>query len=101
MDSSVSQQLARRAAREQRAKNASQRERELVDLGERVEIALRTRDATVLRTERVAGEALSDLTRTHGLSMTDAVIWCGGFVTRCEALRIRREHERRPTEQDS
>jgi len=97
MDDSIRRQLARRAVREWKAEVASQRERELADPGERVEIALRTRDATV-RIERVAGELLSVLTRKHRLSMEEALLWCGGVITRTEGLRLRREHEREPAE---
>lgn len=101
MDDSTRRQLARRAAHERKTEEAAQRDRELTDLGDRVEIALRTRDATVWRTEQVAGELLSVLTRKHRLSMEEALLWCGGVVTRPEGLLLRREDERSPAEPDS
>lgn len=101
MDDSIRRQLARRAARERKAEAAWQRDRELADFGERVEIAMRIRDATVLRTERIAGELLSMLTRQHRLSMKEALQWSGGVISRTEGLRLRREHEQSPVEGDS
>ena len=73
------------------------RNRELSDLGEQIEIALRTRDATIQRTERRAGELLSRLTRDYGLSMERAVERCGGEVSRTEGQRLRRQFERSAT----
>lgn len=69
--------------------------RELVDLGEQVEIALRTRDATIQRTERRAGELLSRLTRD--LSMERALELAGNAVSRADGLRLRRRYERSAT----
>lgn len=91
---SVRRQLARRAASENRSTEILRRNRELVDLGEQVEIALRTRDATIQRTERRAGELLSRLTRDYSLSMERALERCGGVVSRPEAQRLRRQFER-------
>ena len=91
---SVRRQLARRALNEKRANDAMRRNRELVDLGEQVEIALRTRDATIQRTERRAGELLSRLTRDHGLSMERALELAGDAVSRADGLRLRRQYER-------
>ena len=87
-------QLARRAASENRTTEILRRNRKLVDLGEQIEIALRTRDATIQRTERRAGELLSGLTRDYGLSMERALELGGDVVSRADALRLRRQYER-------
>ena len=94
---SVRRQLARRAASENRTTEILRRNRELVDLGEQVEIALRTRDATIQRTERRAGELLSRLTRDYGLSMERALELAGDAVSRADGLRLRRQYERSAT----
>lgn len=91
---SVRRQLARRTASENRINETLRQSREIADLGEQIEIALRTRDATIQRTERQAGELLSRLTRDYGLSMERALERCGGAVSRPEALRLRRKFER-------
>ena len=70
------------------------RNRELSDLVEQVEIAIRTRDATIQRTERRAGELLSRLTRDYGLSMERALELAGDAVSRADGLRLRRQYER-------
>lgn len=90
-------QLARRVATENRTTEILRRNRELVDLGEQIEIALRTRDATIQRTERLAGELLSGLTRDYGLSMERALELAGGAVSRADGLRLRRQYERSAT----
>jgi len=90
----VRRQLARRAASENRTNELLRRSREVSDLGEQVEIALRTRDATIQRTERRAGELLSMLTRDYGLSMERALELAGDAVSRADGLRLRREYER-------
>ena len=91
---SVQRQLARRVASENRTNEILRRSREVNDLGEQIEIALRTRDATIQRTERRAGELLSRLTRDYSLSMERALERCGGVVSRPEAQRLRRQFER-------
>jgi len=94
MQDATRRQLARRDAVERRSNEASRREREVRDLGEVVEIQLRTRDATVQRTEQLAGELLSRLTRDQGVSMEQALLLCGNAVSRTEGLRLRRQYER-------
>ena len=89
--------MARRAASENRTNEVLRRNRELSDLGEQVAIALRTRDATIQRTEGRAGELLSRLTREYDLSMERALDWSGQVVSRSEGLRLRRRYERSPT----
>lgn len=94
MHDATRRQLARRTAVERRSNQASRRDREITALGESVEVQLRTRDAAVRRAEQMAGEALSVLTRCHGLSMETALAHCGHVVSRAEALRLRRAYER-------
>ena len=91
---SVRRQLARRAASENHTGEILRRSREVKDLGEQIEISLRTRDAAIRRTERRAGKLLSRLTRDYGLSMERALERCGGVVSRTEGSRLRRQFER-------
>ena len=91
---SVRRQLARRAASETRTNEILRRSREVSDLGEQIEIALRSRDATIQRTERRAGDLLSRLTRDYGLSMERALELGGDVVSRADGLRLRRQYER-------
>jgi hypothetical protein len=44
----------------------------------------------VAETEKRAGEALRELTEVEGLSLGEAVEWCGETVTVREATRLRR-----------
>ncbi|GAB2857654.1 hypothetical protein [Nocardioides pacificus] len=86
-------QQARRAAREmagKRRKEREQRERRVIDLVERVMVAISERDAAVAETEKRAGEALQGLVEREGLSLGEAVEWCGEAVTLREAARLRR-----------
>ena len=93
MSQQTIKQQARRTAREMAAKrrNASEeRERRVIDLAERVMVAIGERDAAVTETEKRAGEALRELTERGGLSLGEAVEWCGETVTVREATRLRR-----------
>lgn len=86
-------QQARRTAREMAAKRrkaSEERERRVVDLAERVMVAIGDRDAAVTETEKRAGEALHELTHREGLSLGEALEWCGDTVTVREATRLRR-----------
>jgi hypothetical protein len=92
MSQQTIKQEARRAAREvagKRRKEREERERRLVDLAEQVMVAIGQRDAAVAETERRAGEALRELTEIEGLSLGEAVEWCGETVTVREAARLR------------
>jgi hypothetical protein len=87
MSQQTIKQQARRTAREM----AGQRRKErVIDLAERVMVAIGERDAAVAETEKCAGEALRELTQREGLSLGEAVEWCGGTVTVGEATRLRR-----------
>jgi hypothetical protein len=84
-------QQARRTAREmaeKRRRERAERERRLIDLAERV-MSLWDRDAAVAETEKRAGAALRELTAVEGLSLNEAVEWCGEAVTEREATRLR------------
>ncbi|MBC7279255.1 hypothetical protein [Nocardioides sp.] len=77
----------------------------MVDLAERVMVAIGERDAAVAETEKRAGEALRELTEREGLSLGEAVEWCGKTITVREATRLRRLAHESPAgddgEQDS
>ena len=93
MSQQTIKQQARRTAREmaeKRRREREERERRVVDLAERVMVAIGERDAAVAETEKRAGEALRELTEGEGLSLSEAVEWCGETVTVREATRLRR-----------
>jgi hypothetical protein len=93
MSQQTIKQQARRTAREMAVKRRNAREaweRRVIDLAERVMVAIGERDAAVTETEKRAGEALWKLTRCEGLSVSEAVEWCGKAVTVREATRLRR-----------
>ena len=52
--------------------------------------ALAERDALVRDAERRAGQALRTMTDDEGLSVRDAIDWCGSGVTVREVTRLRR-----------
>lgn len=93
MSQQTIKQQARRTAREmaeKRRKEREERERRVIDLAEQVMVAIGQRDAAVAETEKRAGEALRELTEREGLSLSEAVEWCGETVTVREATRLRR-----------
>jgi hypothetical protein len=93
MSQQVIRQQARRAAREmavKRRKEREERERRVIELAERVMVAIGERDAAVAATEMRAGETLRELTESEGLSLGEAVEWCGETLTVREATRLRR-----------
>jgi hypothetical protein len=93
MSQQTIKQQARRTAREMaanRRKAREERERRVIDLAERVMVAIGERDAAVTETENRAGQALRELTQREGLSLGEAVEWCGETVTVREATRLRR-----------
>ncbi|GAA3519174.1 hypothetical protein [Nocardioides daeguensis] len=93
MSQQTIKQQARRTAREmaeKRRKEREERERRVTDLAEQVMVAIGQRDAAVTETEKRAGEALRELTEVEGLSLGEAVEWCGETVTVREATRLRR-----------
>ncbi|MGL5823385.1 MAG: hypothetical protein ACRCYU_00750 [Nocardioides sp.] len=93
MSQQTIRQQARRTAREiaqtRRAERA-ERERRLMALAEQVMVAIGERDQAVTEAETRAADALRGLTEDEGLSVSEAVEWCGGTVTVREATRLRK-----------
>jgi hypothetical protein len=86
-------QEARRAAldaQSKRRRERAKRAKRLGDLAVRVLVAVGERDAAVAEAERRAGEALREMTEDEGLSVREAVEWCGDEITTREAMRLRR-----------
>ena len=85
-------QAARRSALDARAvrrKERADRERRLEALAVAVLTALGERDALVRDAEGRAAEALQTMTDDEGLSVREAVEWCGGGITVREVTRLR------------
>jgi hypothetical protein len=86
-------QEARRAAldaQSKRRRERAEREKRLGELAVLVLVAVRERDAAVANAERRAGQALREMTEDAGLSVREAVDWCGDEITTREATRLRR-----------
>ncbi len=86
-------QQARQQARRASARRREERAREEKRLRGQVETVLRAmweRDAYIAHQEQVAGAALLAMTRDEGLSLQEAVEWCGGELEVHEATRLRR-----------
>src|SRR5918994_570677 len=86
-------QAARRSALNAQVllrKERADRERRLEALAVAVLTALGERDALVGDAERRAGQALRTMTDDEGLSLREAVDWCGSGVTVREITRLRR-----------
>jgi hypothetical protein len=84
-------QAARRSALDARAvlrKERAERERRLEALAVAVLTALGERDRAVRDAERRAGQALRTMTDDEGLSVRQAVDWCGSGVTVREITRL-------------
>ncbi|MCW2737942.1 hypothetical protein [Nocardioides sp.] len=93
----MSQQTIRQQARRTAREMAERRRRERIDgeartiaLAEQVMVAIGERDAAVAATEKRAAAALRQLTDAEGLSLKEAVEWCGETLTAREATRLRR-----------
>ncbi len=85
-------QAARRSALDAQARmraGRAEQERRRGGLAVAVVTALAERDALVLACEKRAGEALVKLTSVQGLTLREAVRWCGEQVTLREATRLR------------
>ncbi|KRB75064.1 hypothetical protein ASE01_17010 [Nocardioides sp. Root190] len=92
MSQQTIRQQARRTAREmadKRRTERAERERRVIELAEQVMVAIGERDAAVSETENRAGAALRGLTEVEGLSLGEAVEWCGESLTMREARRLR------------
>jgi hypothetical protein len=86
-------QEARRAAlnvQTKRRRQRAEREKRLEGLALRVLVAVRERDAAVADADRRAGRALCEMTEEEGLSVREAVEWCGDEITAREATRVSR-----------
>jgi hypothetical protein len=86
-------QAARRAALDAQAvlrEERADRERRLEGLAVAVLTALGERDALVRDAERRAGQALRTMTEEEGLSLREAVDWCGSGVSVREVTRLLR-----------
>jgi hypothetical protein len=86
-------QAARRSALDAQAtlrKERADRERRLEALAVAVLTALAERDALVQDAEQRARQALLTMTDDEGLSLREAVEWCGGRVTVREITRLLR-----------
>jgi hypothetical protein len=93
----MSQQSVRQAARrsaldaqEARRRERADRERRLEALAVAVLTALGERDRAVKDAEMRAGEALRAMSVDEGLSVREAVEWCGTGITVREVSRLRR-----------
>ena len=91
----TTRQQARRAALDVQSRMRQQRaeqERRRASLAVTVVTALAERDALVLACEARAATALRSLTADEGLSLREAVQWCGGAeqLTVREAARLRK-----------
>lgn len=92
MSQQTIRQQARRTAREVADKKRTERverERRVVELAEQVMVAIGERDAALAQTEKRAGKALRELTVAEGLSLGEAVEWCGESLNLREARRLR------------
>ena len=94
MPNQTARQQARRAALDAQTKMRQRRveqERRRSALAVTVVTALAQRDALVRSCEARAGEALRTLTGAEGLSLREAVEWCGGDeqLSAREATRLR------------
>jgi len=86
-------QQARRAALDVQAKRRrerAEREKRLETLAVQVLTAIGERDAAVAEAERRAGDALQAMTVAEGLTLREAVDWCGDEFGMREAIRLRR-----------
>jgi hypothetical protein len=93
-------QEARRTALDVQSKKRrerAEREKRLEGLALRVLVAVGERDAAVARADRRAGQALREMIEDEGLSVHEAVEWCGDEITTREATRLRRLAEKGET----
>jgi hypothetical protein len=92
MSQQAVRQAARRSALDAQAvlrNERADRERRLESLAVAVLTALGERDALVRDAELRAGQALRTMTDDEGLSVHEAVAWCGSGVTVREVPRLR------------
>jgi hypothetical protein len=92
----MSQQTIKQRARRQaldmaarRRRERTEREKRLQDLVVQVLTALGERDVAIAATEKRAGAALRQMTEVEGLTLREAVQWCGEEIPVREATRLR------------
>jgi hypothetical protein len=92
----MSQQMIKQRARRQaldvaarRRRERVEREKRLRDLVVQVLTAVGERDVAVAATEKRAGAALRQMTQLEGLTLREAVEWCGEEISVREATRLR------------
>jgi hypothetical protein len=93
MSQQTIKQRARRKAHDavaRQRKERADRERRIEDLAVQALTAVEERDAAVAETERRAGAALRQMTEVEGLTLSEAVDWCGEEISVREATRLRR-----------
>ena len=93
----MGQQSMRQAARRAALDAQAQRRRERAERDKRIEAlavdvltALEERKAAIADCEQRAGQALRDLTEQEGLSLRQAIEWCGALVSVAEVKRLAR-----------
>ncbi len=82
--------LAASSVQAERRRERVERDRRLEKLAVDVLTARGERDATIAATEKRAGQALQAMIEAERMSVTEAVQWCAGKITTCEATRLRR-----------
>ena len=103
MGQAAVRQEARKSVLEAQAEMKAERdkrEKRLSGLGVDVVVALRERDAAVLRCELQSGRALRKML-DEGLSMKEALQWCGPEVGRREAGRLIKQAEQAKQTEES
>ena len=93
MSQQTMRQKARRDARSVMSRRRAallKRATRLEDLAVQVMTAVGERDAVVAEAERRAGAALREMTRVEGVTLREAVEWCGDQIGVREATRLRR-----------
>jgi hypothetical protein len=93
MSQQTMRQKARRDARTVTSKRRAallERAKRLEDLAVQVMTAVGERDAAVAEAEKRAGNALHEMTTVQGLTLREAVEWCGDQIGVREATRLRR-----------
>jgi hypothetical protein len=93
MSQQTMRQKARRDARSVTSKRRAallERAKRLEDLAVQVMTAVGERDAAVAEAEQRAGNALREMTTVEGVTLREAVEWCGDQIGVREATRLRR-----------
>ena len=93
MSQQTMRQKARRDARSVTSKRRAallERAKRMEDLAVQVMTAVGERDAAVAEAEKRAGAALCEMTTVEGVTLREAVEWCGDQIGVREATRLRR-----------